>query len=67
MCLATFTPEAPSIPLSPGEAFTSISTGPFLERMRSTPATPSPKYLVAFKAINFSLGERLKQLPSQAP
>ena len=51
---ATSTPVAVSMPSSPGEEFTSMTTGPRSARSRSTPATANPMTLAARMAVFFS-------------
>src|SRR5690606_12707238 len=47
---ATFLPVAFSMPSSPGDELTSITSGPRLDRSRSTPATLRPMGLAAVRA-----------------
>ena len=51
MAPATSTPVVVSMPSRPGEAFTSITKGPRLERSRSTPAMSSPINRADFRTI----------------
>ena len=49
-------PLAASIPSSPGEEFTSMITGPWLDRSMSTPHTFNPMRLAAATAVERSVG-----------
>ncbi|MNC82625.1 hypothetical protein D3C75_1362070 [compost metagenome] len=51
-----------SIPSSPGDEFTSITNGPWLERRMSTPATLKPITLAARIAVMRSSGVILIRL-----
>ena len=57
---ATSTPVASSIPSSPGDALTSSTSGPRTERIRSTPATPSPSTPAARIAAAGGVAARLQ-------
>ncbi len=49
-------PLAASMPFKPGEEFTSIITGPWLERSISTPQTFKPMIFAARTAVERSSG-----------
>ena len=53
---ATGLPDDFSIPSKPGDEFTSITTGPWFERSRSTPAKLSPMIYAARIATERSSG-----------
>jgi hypothetical protein len=55
---ATSMPLVVSMPSRPGEAFTSMTTGPSSERSMSTPATPSWSTSAARSAVCCSSGVR---------
>ena len=63
---ATSLPVAVSMPSSPGEELTSMTTGPWFERSRSTPATFSPMTFAARTAVRAFLGGDLDQLGGAA-
>src|SRR5690242_13638052 len=60
---ATFTPVTVSMPSRPGEALTSSTNGPRLERSRSTPAMPRPSTLAARSAMPRSAADSRTALP----